>query len=64
MPPAGGDDLQGLKAGILEIADVVAVTKRDGDTVKAADRALSYGSKGGQQGGGGQLRGKPHNFGR
>ena len=39
LPPAGGDDLQGLKAGILEIADVVAVTKRDGDTVRAADRA-------------------------
>ena len=40
LPPAGGDDLQGVKAGIMEIADVVAVTKDDGSTAAAATRAL------------------------
>ena len=39
-PPAGGDDLQGVKAGIMEIADIVAVTKDDGTTTSAASHAL------------------------
>ena len=30
IPPAGGDDLQGVKKGILEVADSVAITKYDG----------------------------------
>jgi LAO/AO transport system kinase len=34
-----GDDLQGIKRGIMEIADVVAVTKADGDTAPMARRA-------------------------
>ncbi len=29
--PGGGDDLQGIKRGIMEMADVVAVNKADGD---------------------------------
>ena len=29
--PAGGDDLQGIKRGIMELADLVVVTKADGD---------------------------------
>ncbi len=29
--PGGGDDLQGIKRGIMELADVVAVNKADGD---------------------------------
>lgn len=33
-----GDDLQGIKRGIMEIADVVAVTKADGDGAAAARR--------------------------
>ena len=40
LPPAGGDDLQGVKAGVMEIADVVAVTKDDGSTAAAATAAL------------------------
>jgi LAO/AO transport system kinase len=39
--PGAGDELQGIKKGILELADVVAVTKADGDQVDAAQRALS-----------------------
>ena len=31
VPPAGGDELQGIKRGIMELADVVVVTKADGD---------------------------------
>ena len=39
--PGAGDELQGIKKGILELADVVAVTKADGEHVDAAQRALS-----------------------
>jgi len=35
----GGDELQGIKRGILELADGVVVTKADGDNVTAAERA-------------------------
>ncbi|XP_043226879.1 methylmalonic aciduria type A homolog, mitochondrial-like [Amphibalanus amphitrite] len=38
MPPAGGDELQGLKRGIVELADVIAINKSDGDLVPAARR--------------------------
>mmetsp|Transcript_9361 Transcript_9361/g.17859 ORF Transcript_9361/g.17859 Transcript_9361/m.17859 type:complete len:405 (+) Transcript_9361:115-1329(+) len=38
VPPAGGDDLQGIKRGILGIADLVVVTKADGDLKNAAQR--------------------------
>lgn len=34
--PNSGDDLQGIKRGILELADLVAVTKADGATRAAA----------------------------
>jgi len=30
VSPAGGDDLQGVKKGIMEIADLVIVNKADG----------------------------------
>lgn len=33
-----GDELQGLKKGIVEMADAIAVTKADGDKVTAAER--------------------------
>lgn len=36
MQPGGGDDLQGIKRGILELADLVAVNKADGDQLVAA----------------------------
>lgn len=35
----GGDELQGIKRGILELADLLVVTKADGDNVAAARRA-------------------------
>ncbi len=41
VAPAGGDELQGIKRGIMELADVVAVTKADGALVPAAGRALA-----------------------
>ncbi len=34
-----GDELQGIKKGIMEMADAIAVTKADGDNVKAAIKA-------------------------
>ncbi|MDD3446308.1 MAG: methylmalonyl Co-A mutase-associated GTPase MeaB [Zavarzinia sp.] len=39
--PAGGDDLQGIKRGIMELADLLVVTKADGDLAPAAGRAAS-----------------------
>jgi LAO/AO transport system kinase len=36
-----GDDLQGMKRGVLELADVVAVTKADGDNLARAGAALA-----------------------
>lgn len=36
LPPAGGDELQGLKKGIVEAADVIAVNKADGDLERTA----------------------------
>lgn len=39
--PAGGDDLQGMKRGIMELADLVLVTKADGDLAAAARHACS-----------------------
>jgi LAO/AO transport system kinase len=40
IAPAGGDDLQGVKRGILEHADLVVVTKADGDLTAVAMRTL------------------------
>jgi GTPase len=37
--PAGGDELQGIKRGIMELADLIAVNKADGDLADAAGRA-------------------------
>lgn len=39
--PAGGDELQGIKRGIMELADLIVVNKADGDLVPAAQRAAS-----------------------
>lgn len=36
LSPGGGDDLQGIKRGIVEIADALVVTKRDGQFFNAA----------------------------
>jgi LAO/AO transport system kinase len=37
--PGGGDDLQGIKRGVMELADILIVTKADGDLLTAARRA-------------------------
>lgn len=37
--PNSGDELQGIKKGILEIADIVAINKADGELLSAAERA-------------------------
>jgi LAO/AO transport system kinase len=45
VPPAGGDDLQGIKRGIVELADLITVTKADGELKPACERAAAdYGA--------------------
>ena len=39
--PAGGDDLQGIKRGVIELADLIVVNKADGDLLPTAKRAAS-----------------------
>jgi len=40
LVPGGGDELQGIKRGIVELADLVLVNKADGDLADAAGRAV------------------------
>jgi LAO/AO transport system kinase len=37
----GGDDLQGIKKGIIELADMIAINKADGDNITRAKRAAN-----------------------
>lgn len=39
LVPGGGDELQGIKKGIVELADAIIVNKADGDLAAAAARA-------------------------
>lgn len=39
MVPGAGDEIQGLKKGVLEIADMIVVNKMDGEMVNQARRA-------------------------
>ncbi len=41
MLPGAGDELQGIKKGLLELADVVAVNKADGDNLARAKAAVA-----------------------
>lgn len=41
MLPGGGDDLQGIKRGILELADLVVINKADGEMQNAASRSAA-----------------------
>jgi LAO/AO transport system kinase len=41
VSPGGGDDLQGIKRGVMELADLIVVTKADGDLLRAANRAAA-----------------------
>ncbi|MFQ5348702.1 MAG: methylmalonyl Co-A mutase-associated GTPase MeaB, partial [Rhodothalassiaceae bacterium] len=42
LQPGGGDDLQGLKRGVLELADILVVTKADQDPERARMSARDY----------------------
>ena len=39
--PGGGDELQGIKRGIVELADLILVNKSDGDMQPAAERSAT-----------------------
>ncbi len=39
--PGGGDDLQGIKRGVIELADFILVNKADGELKAAARRAAA-----------------------
>ena len=39
MIAGGGDELQGIKKGVLEVADAIVINKADGDNVLRAERA-------------------------
>lgn len=39
MLPGAGDELQGIKKGIIELADAIAVNKADGDNLEKAENA-------------------------
>lgn len=41
LAPAGGDELQGIKRGVMELADLVVINKADGDLVQVAGRAAA-----------------------
>ena len=41
MLPGAGDELQGIKKGLVELADMIAVNKADGDNVKRATTAAA-----------------------
>lgn len=41
LAPAGGDELQGVKRGIMEMADIILVNKADGDLKPAAMRTCA-----------------------
>ncbi|WP_372612665.1 methylmalonyl Co-A mutase-associated GTPase MeaB [Aquicoccus sp.] len=41
LAPAGGDELQGVKRGIMEMADLILVNKADGDLKAAATRTCA-----------------------
>ena len=39
--PGAGDELQGIKKGVIEIADVIAINKADGDNLARANQAAA-----------------------
>jgi LAO/AO transport system kinase len=41
LAPAGGDELQGVKRGIMEMADIILVNKADGDLKSQATRTCA-----------------------
>lgn len=41
LPPAAGDELQGIKRGVVELADLVLVNKTDGELAATAQRSAA-----------------------
>src|SRR5258705_796390 len=41
MLPGAGDELQGIKKGLVELADMIAINKADGDNVQRANLAAA-----------------------
>eukprot|EP00667_Euglena_gracilis_P015397 EG_transcript_15990 len=41
IPPSSGDELQGIKKGIIEVADILCITKADGSTLHSAQQAMT-----------------------
>ena len=41
LPPAAGDELQGIKRGIIELADLILINKADGELLDHANRAAA-----------------------
>lgn len=41
MLPGGGDELQGMKKGLVELADMIAINKADGDNRPRAERTAA-----------------------
>jgi GTPase len=41
MLPGAGDELQGIKKGLVELADMIAINKADGDNIKRANVAAA-----------------------
>jgi len=41
LPPAAGDELQGLKRGVIELADLVLINKADGELLDHANRSAA-----------------------
>jgi LAO/AO transport system kinase len=41
QPPAAGDELQGIKRGVVELADLVLINKADGELAAAARRSAA-----------------------
>ena len=41
LAPAGGDELQGVKRGIMEMADMILINKADGDLKATATRTVA-----------------------
>jgi LAO/AO transport system kinase len=42
MLPGAGDELQGIKKGLIELADLIAVNKADGDNLPRARQAVTH----------------------
>ncbi|MBL0259709.1 MAG: methylmalonyl Co-A mutase-associated GTPase MeaB [Saprospiraceae bacterium] len=42
QPPVGGDDMQAIKMGLLEWADILVINKADGDLLQKAKESAGY----------------------